>query len=233
MCRACLAEFAGPPVVVEQLPAPLWSLGPYAGCRRAAILAWKSGDRRELAPVFAELSRAAGRALAREIGPAQGPVRGDTLFVVPAPSGLGRRLSGRLVVADVAQHVAAGLADGPAVDLAGTSTSRVVALDLLVRVGAHTQAGRGARARSTARRGRVAPLTRLPPGAPVLLVDDVLASGATLGACVDAVARAGGAVAGALVFAHSAQGRAAGRSGGGEPPGNHAVSPLENGARST
>ena len=42
---------------------------------------------------------------------------------------------------------------------------------------------------------------RLPAGAPVLLVDDVLTTGATLGALAEAVRRAGGRPVGAVVLA--------------------------------
>ena len=220
VCRICARELAGPPVPVESLPAPVWSLGPYEGRRRALILAWKSGDRRDLRPVFERAAASAGRELGTRL-PAAGPV----LFVVPAASGLGRRLSGNLVVADAAGAVAAGLSTGLSTGLRAGETPAgcVVVLDLLVRAGHHSQAGRGALARSRARRGRVGALARLPDRAPVLLVDDVLASGATLAASCEAVAAAGGVGVGAVVLAHAAAGR--GRAA------RTNVSPLEHGAR--
>ena len=143
------------------------------------------------------------------------------LLVVPAPSGPARRLRGRLVAARLADDVARAIADQwahpewadfsvrsplslisePMPPQRGPFAPLVLSTDLLRRRGggAH-QAGRSSRQRRGNR--SVVPRLLTPvTGLPIVLIDDVVTTGATLGACARAIEEAGGRVLGALALA--------------------------------
>lgn len=299
LCAACMRDFSGPPQQVEAVAAagpdgavrmvPVFSLAPYEGRARRAMLAWKSGTRRDLAPFMDRIGCAAGHALAPGLrarcaageedrhgagdgtpvgggvvgddAPVGGGVPGGTpagsgvvgggagvdaaldgapaLLVVPAPSGVGRRLRGALVVPDFARAVARGVAtgwgrphapgwepfggfregwgkesglgdgDGPwpvareeSAPGCREKVLGVLIVDLLALRGA-SQAGRGKRERG---RRDVVARAELPSGWPVLLVDDVLTTGATLSACASAVLGARGRVIAAVTALDAGRG---------------------------
>lgn len=202
VCADCAALLAGPPRRCDD-DAPLlagtslatWCLAPYAGPVRELVLAWKSRGRADVGPPVLTAGRRAGRAWARALA-----LRGvGDVVVLPAPSGLARRLRGELVVADLAAAVARGLADALP---AGPAGRRVLVVDALRRSGGRAhQSGLGTRRRAGNRRGTVRLVADLPSGVDVVLVDDVVTTGATLAECARVIRGAGSDVRGALVLA--------------------------------
>ena len=203
LCRTCLATFGRPyrceedtVVLAAQDYAPAlglatWTTASYAGAARHAVLAWKSGARPDLGAVLAAVATRAGRNLGAQLTlPSPGSAPPD-LLVVPAPSGWRRRVSRRLVAADLAVALARGLALG--------TGAAVWAADVLRRSGGSThRLGAAARTRG---HGSVRVVSALPAGVPVLIVDDVVTTGATIHASRRALVGAGAQVVGAFALA--------------------------------
>ena len=229
LCPRCRELLEGEPFNVEHADAAgdldILALTTYTGPVRTMVLGWKNGSREDLAEVMAHAGRHLGRQWAqgrpaKEIWTESLP-HTPALLVVPAPSGIARRLRGRLVAARLADAVASGIAEQwaqreqatlwdepPAGNAPASMPPRealpaplVLSADLLRRRGggAH-QAGRSSRQRRGNR--SVVPRLLTPvTGLPIVLVDDVVTTGATLGACARAIEEAGGRVLGALAMA--------------------------------
>lgn len=187
-CAACAAVFDvaadDPHVVTPRLDpgVPVFGLGRYAGPRRQAIVALKEHGRRDL---VAPLARALALGIHRLTG---WGVVAAPLVVVPAPT---RRLAARRRGGDpVARIAAAATAAAPGVSV-------VAALRTAGLVRDSVGLGTAARERNIA--GRVRLTAR--PAADVLVVDDVVTTGATAREAVRVLGDGGVRVAAVLALA--------------------------------
>ncbi|WP_075742684.1 ComF family protein [Actinoalloteichus sp. GBA129-24] len=209
LCPDCRSEFGLPAVVpglAEVVGAPCHALARYRGAAREAVVSYKERGDRALARPLGELMAAALPSLS-DGGTADG------WWLVPAPSrpAVSRRRGGNHVerLLRFAARAAAEL-----------GTPCALAPCLVLAAGAEESVGLddASRAANLADRVRVRGAGLPPPGTPVILVDDVLTSGATAGASIRALRMAGLEVDAVLALtsarglgAASAVGRAADR----------------------
>lgn len=202
LCRGCRDRLTRPAWRCEdgaarldrlgRAPLPVWTVTAYTGPVREVVVAWKDRGRLDLtAPLAGALAGAA-----REVAPVLLAAGVGPLWVVPAPSsGAARRRRGADLVGALAGGVARGCRDA--------GQPAVVVRVLAQRRGARDQVGLSARDRRANLRGRVRRRRRVavPAGQAVLLVDDVLTTGATLAACDDALRAAGARVVAGITLA--------------------------------
>ncbi|MFR9731008.1 ComF family protein [Saccharopolyspora sp. MS10] len=200
-CAGCARELGGLRAVRGALPAgaepvpPVFALGAYRAAARRAVLAYKIGGRRDLADPL-------GRALADGVAGLGdwgiGSEPEGAWHLVPAPSrALASRRRGGAHMTRVARRAAAELARrGIAAEVA----------DCLVASGTRDSVGLDAAERLANLAGRLAVRSRRspPPGARVLLVDDVLTTGATALSSLRALTGRGLATAAVLVLTTAA-----------------------------
>jgi predicted amidophosphoribosyltransferase len=188
-CDACAVELDvrpdAPHVVNPRIDpeAPVFALGRYAGARRAAILALKENGRGDL---VTPLARALAVGVHRLLtwGMVETP-----LTIVPAPT---RRSAARARGGDpVARLARAAVAGHPEIAVAPALRMKALARDSV---------GLGTAARERNIAGRVALRGRL-PRAEVLVVDDVVTTGATVRESVRTLRAAGMRVAAVLAIA--------------------------------
>lgn len=196
-CAACLAVLRERPAAVRPTPAPpglprCFAAGPYGDVRRELILGYKERGRRQLAgPLGAALGDVVRYGLAGR----------SSAVLVPVPTTtaarrerhgdhmrrLARHASRHLRAAGVSATVVSGLAARPRPDSAGLDRS---------------QRAYQAWAAFVARPARMAALRRLDPRhTAVVVVDDILTTGATLSAVTARLVEHGVPVAFASVLA--------------------------------
>lgn len=178
LCAQCRLAWRTPPQRVSvDVDFPVWSLAPYDGPHRKVLIAMKEKGRRDL-------DAHVGAVVGASISFLQ--ARGDLdhgVTLVPAPTReRSRRLRGGDPVEQVCLH------------------SRLTTLPCL-RIAADTPDSVGLGAVERRRNMRVE-LLRIPTS-PVVLIDDVVTTGATLGASVDLLRTAGVQVRGALTYCHA------------------------------
>lgn len=185
LCAACRARVAPRPLTVPGHPVPVRAAGEHVGVLREVVLAWKRRGHTRLTPVVGTLLAAAVCALEP----------GGEVVLVPVPT---TRRSRRRRGADLVGLAAAQAARV----LPGLGVRASVVPALALERTPADQVGLGSLERrhnlqGAFRRGRRA----LPVGADVVVVDDVVTTGATLAEAVRALTADGTAVLGAAVVA--------------------------------
>jgi predicted amidophosphoribosyltransferase len=182
LCRDCAPELRPRPRIVRQHPCRISASRDYDGVLRSAIIAWKEQGRFTVERPLAHVLAAAILAL-----DADPPI---TLVPVPARADR-RRVRGADVIADVARRAAKLLRE---IDV---ETRVLPSLGFARKV--RDQAGLTAAARAANLHGSLV-ARRTPPGS-VVVVDDIVTTGATLSEAVRALRDRGVTVVGAAVMA--------------------------------
>lgn len=184
-CGRCSVAIAPEPVLVSWAEVPAVAAGLHHGDRREALLAWKVGGEAGL-----------DRLMAHHLATAVITLIGEATEVglVPIPSTRrSRRERGRDLVGDVAERTAAMLVD------VGVRAQVHHVLRLSRQTDDQHALDRRQRQRNVDHSMRAAP--RVPSG-PLVVVDDVLTTGATLGEAVRVLSACAGAdVLGVAVIA--------------------------------
>lgn len=166
-------------------PEPVWALDKYRGSARKIILTLKHDSRTDLLPWLELVGSKASQKIPKLFKTT------EPICLVPAPSSWKRKLSGQEVVKTFVTYLA---------DFANQAGQEIkVEPCLRLRLGARGQSGKDKRARLGGRQGSIR--CNYKPAHPVILVDDVAATGATLQEARRAIELCGGEVLGAIVLA--------------------------------
>lgn len=166
-------------------PLPVWSVADLDGCVHHMMSAWKDAHRRDLDGFFWAVAQRCAQQIASALP--------TDIVVAPAPA---RRASTRKRGVDLPALLATGVVAG----LRSAGTRATLAHPLRT-------SGAAARRGSARQRHRRADprVTSWSAGAqPVVVVDDVITTGATVAACVRALHGAGAVVVGGVTLASAA-----------------------------
>ncbi|WP_370200198.1 ComF family protein [Aeromicrobium sp.] len=185
LCPRCRAALRPHPRLVARAPVPVVASGEHDGVLREVVLAWKRRGHTRLTPVLGTLLAASVCALDP----------GECVVLVPVPTTRrSRRRRGGDLVGQAAGHAAKVLAD--------VGLPAMVVPALAIERQPRDQVGLGARERRANLDGALRRSPRVVLGtADVVLVDDVVTTGATLAEAVRVLAAGGTSVLGAAVVA--------------------------------
>lgn len=187
-CTACARQFDGQALFTHG--SGVYALTRYEGAARRVLLAYKERGRRDLA-------RPLGLALAGALPrlPRARPDGEGVWWLVPAPSRRSAsRMRGGPHMSRLARHCAEVLASR------GAAVAVAPALELTAGARDAVGLSRAQRAANLAGRVRLRRAGLPPPGTPVVLLDDVVTTGATVAACTRVLREAGVAVTAALTL---------------------------------
>ena len=188
LCAACSATVAPCPAVVRTRPVEVAASGEHSGVLRLTIVAWKEEGRTSLLRPLVHLLAAS---VVEVMSDAAGPV-----VLVPVPTSRRSRLARGADVVDQLARGAAGLLREAGAD---------VTVRQALRVARRTadQSGLGARDRARNLDGAFALRSAVGlADRDIVLVDDIVTTGATLGEAVRALRVAGHHPSGAATMAH-------------------------------
>ncbi|MGA9102234.1 ComF family protein [Aeromicrobium sp.] len=188
LCATCAAAIEPRPAVVRSRPLPVAASGEHAGVLRLAILAWKEEGRAALLRPLAHLLAAS---IVEVMGASSGP-----WVLVPVPTSRRSRLARGHDVVDQLARAAGRLLCDAGVDVTARQALRVARRTV-------DQSGLGARDRALNLRGAFTlRSTDGLTGRDIVVVDDIVTTGSTIGEAHRALVAAGRRPGGAAVVAH-------------------------------